>query len=118
MDYIIWLDDLRDPKDYGYPEAIWFKTSQEMLQSRFMDEVEKGYRFVKEFHFDNDLGMESDQDGYDVFLRLEELLVFGKPCFGAPTVFVHTSNPAAGDKFMLAKESMLRHGIQMKRLHY
>lgn len=118
MGTIIWLDDLRDPKDYGYPDAIWFKTSQELLASRYMNEVQKGYRFVDEWHFDNDLGEDSDRDGYDVFLHLEELLMFGKPCFGSPTIFVHTSNPSARDKFMLAKESMLRYGIQMKRVHY
>lgn len=114
----IWLDDLRDPKDYGYPDAIWFKTSQEMLQSRYMDEVLKGYRFVDEWHFDNDLGPDSEEEGYDVFLRLEELLMFGKPCFSNPIVFVHTSNPAAAEKFMLAKESMLRYGVQMIRNNY
>lgn len=118
MGTIIWLDDLRDPKDYGYPEAIWFKTSQELLASRYMDDVQKGYRFVDLWCFDNDLGMESDHDGYDVFLRLEELIVFGKPCFGNPVIQVHTSNPAAGNKFMLAKESMMQYGIEMKRVNY
>lgn len=117
-DVIIWLDDMRDPKDYGCAGAIWFKTSQELLASRYLCEVQKGYRFVSEWHFDNDLGLESDQDGYDVFVRLEELLIFGKPCFGNPVIFVHTSNPAAAQKFMLAEESMLRYGVDMVRVNY
>lgn len=112
----VWIDDIRNPADYGQEDAIWFKTSQEAMA--FLNDPAKLYRRVTEWSFDNDLGMESDQDGYDVFLYLEELLAFGKPCFGSPTIFVHTSNPAAGDKFMLAKESMLRYGIKMIRVHY
>ncbi|BBK09325.1 hypothetical protein [Klebsiella phage 05F01] len=115
---VIWLDDLRDPKDYGYPHAIWFKTSQEILNSHYLSSLQKGYRFVDEWHFDNDLGEESYQDGYDVFKVLEELLVFGKPCFGNPKIYVHTSNPSAANKFMLAKDSMERYGVEIKRVNY
>lgn len=115
---VIWLDDLRDPKDYGYPDAIWFKTSQEMLNSYYMDSMKKGYRFVDEWHFDNDLGEESEQDGYDVFKKLEEIFTFGKPVFGNPVIYVHTSNPSAAKKFMLAKECMERYGVEIKRVNY
>ena len=115
---VIWLDDLRDPKDYGYPDAIWFKTSQEILNSHYMSSMQKGYRFVDEWHFDDNLGEESEQDGYDVLKIFEELLIFGKPCFGNPIIYVHTSNPSAAKNFMLAKESFSRYGIEIIRKHY
>ena len=113
---IVWLDDLRDPSNYGLPDALWLKNSSVFME--FINDKGKLYRRVSEWHFDNDLGLESDQDGYDVFVRLEELLIFGKPCFGNPVIFVHTSNPAAAQKFMLAEESMLRYGVNMVRVNY
>lgn len=112
----VWIDDMRNPADYGQADAIWFKTSQEAIE--FLNDPAKLYRRVTEWSFDNDLGEDSDQEGYDVFLHLEELLFFGKPCFGSPLIFVHTSNPAAAEKFMLAEESMLRYDIQMIRVNY
>lgn len=112
----VWIDDMRNPADYGQADAIWFKTSQEAIE--FLNDPAKLYRRVTEWSFDNDLGEDSDQEGYDVFLHLEELLFFGKPCFGSPLIFVHTSNPAAAEKFMLAEESMLRYGIEMIRVNY
>lgn len=113
----IWLDDLRCPLDYGYPDAVWFKTSQEFMS--FLEEVSKPYRRVTEWHMDNDLGQDSEQEGYDCFLALEEHIVFGKMLIAQnPVIFVHTSNPAAAQKFMLAKESMAKYGVQMIRKHY
>lgn len=113
---IIWLDDLRDPKDYGYPDALWLKNSEEFME--FLEDRSKPYRRVTEWHFDNDLGENSDHDGYWCFLNLEEKIVFGKMLFGPVNLFVHTSNPSAGHKFMLAKESMARYGVTILRNNY
>lgn len=112
----IWLDDLRDPKDYGYSDAVWLKNSQEFM--KFLKRSDKPYRKISDWHFDNDLGEESDHDGYWCFLALEEKIVFGKMLFGPVKLFVHTSNPSAGHKFMLAKESLDRYGVEMIRVNY
>lgn len=112
----IWLDDLRDPVDYGYKDAVWLKTSQEFMD--FLNNPSKLYRRVSDWHFDNDLGEDSEQEGYDCFLALEEKIVFGKMLFGPVNLYVHTSNPAAAKKFMLAKESFKRYGVTILRNNY
>lgn len=113
---IIWLDDLRDPKDHGYPDALWFKTSQRFMD--FLDNRSKFYRYVTEWHFDNDLGEESEEEGYDCLLALEEKLVYGKLPVHDAKLYVHTSNPSAAQKFMLAKESFLKYRITILRNNY
>lgn len=70
---------------------------------------------VTEIHFDNDLGR--GYDGYYVFTRLESMIAAGG-FKRLEKIYVHTSNPAAAQKFMLAKESMLRYGVQMIRKNY
>lgn len=113
---LVWLDDLRDPAKYGYPDALWLKNSQEFME--FLNRASKSYRGVTEWHFDNDLGEESEQDGYACFLALEEKIVFGKMLSGPVKLFVHTSNPSAGHKFMLAKDSLARYGVTVLRNNY
>lgn len=54
----VWIDDMRNPADYGQEDAIWFKTSQEAME--FLNDPAKLYRRVTEWSFDNDLGMQSD----------------------------------------------------------
>lgn len=113
---IVWLDDLRDPKDYGYPDALWFKTSQKFMD--FLDNRSKFYRYVTEWHFDNDLGEDSEIEGYDCLLALEEKLVYGKLPVHDAKLYVHTSNPSAAQKFMLAKESFSKYRITILRNNY
>lgn len=111
----IWLDDLRDPKDYGYPDAIWVKSATAIwwlyvnLQSK--GQVDE----IKEIHFDNDLGQEPD--GYFVFARLESMIVTGG-FRGLEKIYVHTSNPSAAQKFMLAKDNLARYNVDIIRKHY
>lgn len=31
---IVWLDDFRDPSDYGLPDALWLKNSSEFMDLR------------------------------------------------------------------------------------
>lgn len=113
----VWIDDLRNPADYGHVDAIWFKTSQEAME--FLNNPAKMYRRVTEWFFDHDLGEDSDQDGYTVLLRLEELFVFGKPpVVDNVKIFVHTSNPSAARKFMLAADSFKKFGIEIKQNIY
>lgn len=99
---IVWLDDLRDPSNYGLQDALWLKNSSEFMD--FINDKRKLYRRVSEWHFDSDLG--EIFEGYDCFCILEEKFVFGKPpVVDNVKIFVHTSNPSAARKFMLAADS-------------
>lgn len=111
----IWLDDLRDPKDYGYLDAIWVKNAidfkLQLIECLLMDDGDS----LKAIHFDNDIGEKTE--GYDLFLKVEEIIHAGK-FKGLKEIFVHTSNPGAANKFMLAKESMARYGVSIVRKNY
>lgn len=110
--WIVWLDDFRDPSDYGLPDALWLKNSSEFMD--FLNDKRKLYRRVSEWYFDNDLG--EVLEGYDCFSALEEKLVFGKPpLIDNVIIFVHTSNPSAARKFMLAADSFKKFGIEIKQ---
>lgn len=112
---IIWLDDLRDPKDYGCPDALWIKNSVDfnilLIDCLIKDKDDD----IEAIHFDNDLGEETE--GYDLFLKVEEDVYKGK-LKGLKKIFVHTSNPSAAKKFMLAKESFSRYGVSIIRNNY
>jgi len=111
----VWIDDLRDPKDYGYPDATWVKSAQGVWNFYLNLQVKGLLDEVTEIHFDNDIG--PGYDGYYIFTRLESIIAAGG-FKGLKKIYVHTSNPSAAQKFMLAKESMLRYGIEIIRNHY
>lgn len=112
---VVWLDDLRDPKDYGHTDAIWVKSAKG-IWGLYMNLQVKGItNEVTEIHFDNDLG--PGYDGYYVFTRLESMIAAGG-FKGLKAIYVHTSNPAAAQKFMLAKEHLASYGIELIRKHY
>lgn len=112
---IVWIDDLRNPECYGYPEAIWLVSNADYV-AFLVDCLHDGIvNEIEEIHFDNDLG--EVLEGYDIFLSLEEDLFNGN-FKGLKRVYVHTSNPAAAQKFMLAKESFLRYGVEVIRNNY
>ena len=111
----VWLDDLRDPADYGFPDALWLKNSEEF--KAFMNNRAKPYRRVENWHFDNDLGEKIE--GYHCFMILEEKIIFGKMLIpDKVNVFVHTSNPSAASKFMGAAEGLKKYGVYIQRRHY
>lgn len=48
----LWLDDLRNPVDYGYPNALWCKNLSSFYSLlKFMSDSD-----IDSIHFDNDLG--------------------------------------------------------------
>lgn len=109
----IWLDDYRDPKDHGYPDALWCKTYEEWLD--FTELNGNPFDQVEYIHLDHDLGTENT--GYNALVDIECMLVDGWwKCL--KRIYIHTSNPSAANKMMLAKESMARYGVQMVRKHY
>ncbi len=113
---IIWLDDLRDPVNYGYLDALWIKNSQDFKQ--YMLSALDERINITEIHFDNDLGEFSGVEGYDCFVTVENLLHSGE-LESLKRIYVHSSNPSAVNKFMLAAESLSYHfGIDMIRNQY
>lgn len=81
----LWLDDVRDPKNFGCKDWHWAKTVEEAV-SAFRTGT------VTEASLDHDLGQLSEEDeltGYDVVCWLE-----ANPEFWPPDgVKVHSSNP-------------------------
>lgn len=93
----LWLDDLRNPVDYGYPNALWCKNLSSFYSLlKFMSDS-----YIDSIHFDNDLG--GDEEGYDAFLYVERELHDGN-FTNLKEIHVHSSNPSAVNKFMLARE--------------
>lgn len=111
----IWLDDLRDPADYGYPDAVWVKNEID-FKLLFIDcLISDDGNTIEAIHFDNDLGEQTE--GYDIFLEIEEFVHKGK-LRGLRSIYVHTSNPAAAQKFMLARDALARYDVDMIRKNY
>lgn len=115
MSIKIWLDDLRDPVGYGYPEAIWVKNALDfnllLIDCLIQDDGDS----IESIHFDNDIGEKTE--GYHLFVRVEALVLTDK-LKGLKKVFVHTSNSGAADKFMLAKEGLSHYDVELIRKHY
>lgn len=103
----IWLDDIRDPKDFGQPDAKWVKSAQELFMLNLYLADSGKIDEVEEIHFDNDLG-EHSPEGYYCFTKLEQMLHHGA-YKGLKRVYVHSSNPSAVHKFMLAAPSFKDH---------
>lgn len=115
--FIIWLDDLRDPLDYGFDycgDLRWHKTFTE-----FKDYISSAFNvLVEEIHLDHDLGSDLDGTGYDALLLIEEML-YGGDLKSLKTIYVHTSNPSAATKMMSVKDIFRdKFGVDMKRNHY
>lgn len=112
----IWVDGIRDPADYGYPNAVWCKDSSQFLTKLMCIVLDGKMDSLLEVHFDNDLGERTE--GYDLFVFLEESLHKGS-FKNLKKIYVHSSNPSAVQKFMLAKDSLKKYfGIEMIRNQY
>jgi len=90
----LWLDDLRDPSRYCFPEGatpVWVKTREE-FEVEFLRLVSEGTLYS--VHFDNDLGRtDPGTEGRHCFNWMEEQC--RENGFGPFKLFAHTSNPAA-----------------------
>jgi len=91
----VWFDDVRDPKDYQSSEWIWLKNWSEWENFILNYDLSS----IECFSFDNDIG--EQKEGYDAFLQVEEALYAGL-YKGLKRIYVHSSNPSAVHKFMLA----------------
>jgi len=95
----LWLDDIRDPKDHGKPEAIWVKTAEMAMAILRKEHV----TFIS---FDHDLGTELD--GHDVATEIERLVYDGK--IQMPQWAVHSANPVGEAEITAAMKSAERFG--------
>jgi len=86
----LWLDDERDPQEYGLTGWTWVKTAD-----RAIWHLESGY--VIQASLDHDLGDKSipEKTGYTVVCWMEEFGVW--PCDG---VSVHSMNPVGRAKML------------------
>lgn len=104
---LLWLDDLRDPKDFidtdVFKKVLWAKTFSEAISV-----LEDYSDNITHISLDNDLG--EDKEGNDVLNFVEELLHSGE-LPNLREVYVHSHNPSAVDKMMLAKQSLSNYGV-------
>jgi hypothetical protein len=112
---IVWLDDIRNPIDYGYEDAFWCKNLKQFYTIMDIYNLTKSDDVVSEIHFDNDLG--GDEEGYTAFVWLEKELFDGN-FKNLKNIYVHTSNPSAAKKFMVAKDLFTDMGINIIRKNY
>ena len=82
---MIWLDDLRDPKTYGYTEALWIKSYKDFTKTIL------SIGLPELISFDNDLGEE--KEGYDCAKWLVEYCIDRN--LPLPKCQVHSANPVA-----------------------
>lgn len=50
----IWIDDLRDPKDFVEGDWIWVKSSAEAIQT--LEDIKMKNEVIRAISFDHDLG--------------------------------------------------------------
>jgi len=86
---ILWLDDIRSPKKYGYPDAYWAKTAEEAITILQTGAV----TFASLDHDLSEMAIiglapSDEKTGYDVVRWMEENGVW--PSGG---VKVHSMNP-------------------------
>ena len=109
---VLWLDDLRNPKDYGVIGAFWTKS-----YPHFKKDLYVKMKSVKEIHLDHDLG-DLDWTGYDALLLIEEML-YGDMLPKLKTIYIHTSNPSAASKMMAVKDLWKdKFGVDVVRNNY
>jgi len=89
----LWLDDVRDPKDWGHIGWVWVKTYDEAVQMLRTGQV-------KMASLDHDLSLAAtlgypcgEKTGYDVVCWMEEHDVW--PRYG---VQVHSMNPVGAER--------------------
>ena len=93
----LFVDDLRDPKEYGLDDAVWVKSYGEAV-----DRLKTGN--VSWISFDHDLG--EGKSGYDVAKYIEESVHEGNmPC---PEWQIHSANPTGRKNIERAMKSAER----------
>lgn len=98
----LWIDDIRDPKAYGWENSFWAKDARTAMRV-----IKTG--IVSDVSFDHDLG-EKGGSGYDCAALFEELCVAGK--IQCPTCRIHSSNPVGRHRIEQAMYSATRRATE------
>jgi hypothetical protein len=103
---IVWLDDLRDPKNYLDPEVltntVWVKSVPE-----FKEFMRTNFTLVSVVSFDNDLGLTAPgTEGRDAFAWMEERAHLDG--WGPYELRIHSANTPARDSMTLGIQSLYR----------
>lgn len=93
----LWLDDIRDPKEYGHPTWTWAKTAEEAInyfrtcnvEQASLDHDLTDEQMVKGGYL-GQIYEDGHKSGYDVVCWLEEHPVF----WPSKGITVHSANPA------------------------
>jgi hypothetical protein len=93
----LFLDDMRDPKEYGLHDVFWVKTYKDAIE-----QLKTGK--VSWVSLDNDLGEE--KTGYDVAKYIEENVFHGK--LKCPEWQIHSANPKGRQNIEMAMNSAER----------
>ncbi|ATS94037.1 hypothetical protein P13BB106kb_p053 [Pectobacterium phage DU_PP_V] len=112
METLLWVDDLRDPKDYpiftkGINHVIWvdnYVDAIRLLQER---------PYITYVSLDNDLGTE--KEGKDVLSFIEEA-IFNGQLSSIQKINIHSHNPAAVDSMYGAKGFLESLGITLTKV--
>jgi len=93
----LWLDDIRDPENFGFPGWLWVKTAEEAIavfKTRRVEEASLDHDLTPDQMCRGGILGEIHEDGqksgYDVVRWLEEHPEFWPP----KKVQVHSANPA------------------------
>ena len=87
----LWVDDRRDPAEFGYAGALWVRDPQTAIQI-----LKDNPGFFHEMSLDHDMGFTEGNDGYAIILYLEE-----SGAWPEGGVRVHSSNTAARDRMLV-----------------
>ena len=103
----IWLDDIRNPDDFGRKDMIWITKPEKVIEL---------IGLFDEISFDHDLG--SELTGYDVAKAIEKYAWDGQ-LQQLPKWSIHSANPIGAENIQKAMQSAER-GLkiyQMKGNH-
>ena len=110
----IWLDDIRNPNEWGRIGWTWTKTCDETIELLKHNDVTS-------LDLDHDLAIEAtigmpckEKTGYDVLLWIEEQVVNNPEYVPPIMMFVHTANPAARPRMEAAIQRIKKY---IKELH-
>ncbi len=102
MSFHLWLDDLRNPKDFGCPDYVWFTDPFKAMEAIRTQKIDK-------ISFDHDLGVmdpltDREVSGNDVAKVFEDLAFNGK-LQHFPDWNVHSANPEGAKNIRATMES-------------
>lgn len=112
---LLWVDDERLPMNFLSGLSKFKKVLVAKDTKSAMMFIDRDKEIITHIHLDNDLG--EQKEGRDIFNTIEAM-VFFKDFPTLESIAVHTSNPAAADSMMSAKQFLADMGVKLTRVHY